>query len=490
MAKSKNGKEKDFTNEDLYRFLWNALKYREELSKDGEEFEPFASYEDAVASSSYPEFRNHVINKTLEDPSYAEEALAAYNDYFGTDYPYTKFSPRKQDQMPLNIDAMGADEVNAYSNRIARALGYADNERTNGALEDLIRKYYVDENGKFIKRGDIHAGVVGAIGDILKGDGEKRHEFLKALDLSSDLENNDIVNRLMPYIMRSRKMARYDSAPSGVKLVGSLLLPQVEKKRREGREADAVDGITDAVTLGLLAATRSPITAAGVGIAGDVVHDAIEEEGRPYVYETGENARSELGEWKDGVLKPERASDAILALVLGGGGKKGVGLAKGNRYIGHIIDKAEKTVEKGRDKLLNLFGKGNKATSQEKRAVTMQKKKVEKARKEAYEAEEDLKRTSPEKAFDTEEALGASIEDKAAKRIYAEEKANALKTESQKLAELLSKQNAPKESKALELLLRGARGAGNVAKGRVYDPNFYAVDMLGNFVNGLLSDKK
>lgn len=478
--------KKNIGNEDIVRFLWQALNYPETLDKDFVLDD--TNYGDAKKARTYSEFWNHVSNKAKENPEYLIPVLESLSAYTDTDVPATAWSQDAAKQRDLNIENMGIGDVDSMSQALALALGYSDNDTKNGALKAMLADTYgkntlMDNVG----RKKLNELIYGKLNDP-----ESRDKFLSSLDFSPYSDDDYVYDELMKRVLRSQRASDYENRNGVVKFLEGLARPQASKKMSEGLEPNTTDNAADAATLGILTATGNPVLAAMVGVGGDIVHDAIDESDKVKEYEYGQNERSEKGDWKEGAFTPENATNAVIAGLMSAGGaggralgQKAYGGAKNSRLLGPVIEKAEELVGKGSEKVLSLFGKGSKKASRgEAIKIGKQKSKVEKAKKEAYEAEEDLKRTTPEKTFETEEELGASIEDVAAKRIYAENKAAALKTEAQKLEELLSKQNAPKKLKGLELLARGAKGAKNAATGRMYDPNFYAVDLIKGLLNG------
>lgn len=395
-------KNKDFTNEDLYRFIWEALKYGDDLkNSEGKRASfPVGEYIKEGNAPTYDEMRNRIIAQALKDPSYIEAAMDAYNDAMGTDYPYTKFSPKEEDQRALNIDAMDIAGVNNYSNRIAQALGYADNDKENGALSELMRKLYMDENGKFVSGGDRHAGLLALLNERLGGNGPEREALFRALDISPDMSDADVVNHVLPYLERSRKAAKYENMPAGLKFLGSLAAGESMRSAKEGKNPTATDLGTDiglnltlaklvkmapALSLGAASPMALSFGAAGLEGGSDFVHDLIAAEGNPHVYETGENYRAKESSAGDLLNEEELikrgkeiAPSLFFATLLGGTGSAAMaGLNKGGRIVNRGIDAVK---EKASDAFYKVFGgKSKKDVTNLKRKLTNAKKKEDAA---------------------------------------------------------------------------------------------------------------
>lgn len=472
-------KKKNIGNDDIIRFLWHALNYPETLDKDIVLDD--SEFADAKKARTFGEFRNHVIQKASENPEYLVPVLESMTAYMDEDIPATAWSQSTAKQKDLNLDNMSRSDVDALTQALALQLGFADNDETNGALKAMLSETYgkntlMDNVG----RKKMNKLIYGKLKNP-----ETRDKFLAALDFSPYSDDDYVYDELMKRVLRSQRAKDYDEGNSVLNLLGSMAFPQSSKKEAEGMEPNSTDMLADLGTLGALMITKNPLLAAGVGIGGDVVHDAVEEGGRSKEYEYGENERSERGDWKEGAVGKGRGADILTMLALGGaagGVGRGLSSLKNARFVKPMVDKASELAGKGADKVLGLFGKGGEkaASRSEKAAITRQKNKVEKARKDAYEAEVDAKRFSPDKSFENEEELGASIEEAAAKRIFAEDKAKALDFEKRKLEEMLSKFGEKQPNKLLQFLSAAGRSAKNVASGRIYDPNFYAVDFMQN----------
>ena len=478
-------KKKNIGNDDIIRFLWQAINYPETLDKDIVLDD--SGFADAKKARTFGEFRNHVIQKASENPEYLVPVLESMTAYMDEDVPATAWSQSAAKQKDLNLDNMGRADVDALTQALALQLGFADNDETNGALKAMLSETYgkntlMDNVGRR-KMNELIYGK-------LKNP-ETRDPFLAALDFSPYADDDYVYDELMKRVLRSQRVKDYDEGNTALKFLSSMAFPQSSKKQAEGLVPNNNDMMADLGTLGALALTKNPLIAAGVGIVGDVVHDAVEEGGRTKEYEYGENERTGKGDWKEGAAGQGRGADVLTMLALGGaagGMGRGLSALRNARFVKPMVDKAGELVGKGADKVLGLFGKGGEkaASRSEKAAITRQKNKVEKARKDAYEAEVDAKRFSPDKSFENEEELGASIEEAAAKRIFAEDKASRFDAERRKLEEMLAKQGAKSENNLVKYLKAAGRGAGNVASGRIYDPNFYAVD----FLQGLLRPKE
>ena len=418
-------KKKNIGNDDIIRYLWQAINYPETLDKDVVLDD--TGFADAKKAKTFGEFRNHVIQKAAENPEYLAPVLESLTAYMDEDIPATAWSQSTAKQKDLNVDNMGRSDVDALSQALALQLGFADNDETNGALKAMLSETYgkntlMDNVGRK-KMNELIYGK-------LKNP-ETRDKFLAALDFSPYADDDFVYDELMKRVLRSQKAKDYDESNAVLNLHGSMAFPQSSKKQAEGLDPNTNDVVADLGTLGVLAITKNPLIAGGVGIGGDIIHDALEERGRRKEYEYGENERSGQGDWKEGAVGQGRGADALTMLALGGaagGMGRGLSALRNARFVKPIVDKAGELVGKGADKVLGMFGKGGEkaASRSEKAAITRQKNKVEKARKDAYEAEEDAKRFSPDKKFENEEEMGASIEESAAKRIFAEDKAKAL----------------------------------------------------------------
>lgn len=473
MAEKKKG---NIGNEEILRYLWNALNYPQNLGIDGESFLRDETYADAKKASTFNEFANHVANRMAKDPSYLNDALEAMQADTDTEIPATAWNQSVAKQRDLNLDNMSRADVDALTQALALQLGFSDSGENNGALSGLLAATQNNE-------GDLN------FKDLVferLNDNEKRDAFLSALDFSPNAGDKDIYEALSKMWNRSMKAYKYDRDTNGAtKLLKTLAFPQSSKKESEGLDPNRNDMATDLGTLAVLAATGNPIIAAGVGVGGDIVHDAVDAEGKRKEYEYGQNERIEDGDWKEGITEENLANAALAALLSAGGvgGRFGAGKLKNSRILGPVIDKAEKGLEKGVDKVMKLFGK--KQTPAQKAAATRAKNKATDARKEAYAAEEDYKRFAPDKGA-VGEQYGQELEEAASRRLNMEQKQAALAEAERKAAELAQTPS----SKVLETIAKGARYGKNAAKGRLYDPNFYAVDLLGNGMGWILGKRK
>lgn len=494
-------KSNDFTNEDLYRFIWEALKYGDDLKdKEGKQARfPVGEYITEGNAPTYDEMRNRIIAKSLEDPSYIEAAMDAYNSAMGTDYPYTKFSPKADDQRALNVDAMDIAGVNSFSNRIAQALGYADNEKENGALSELMKKLYMDENGKFVSGGDRHAGVLALLNERLGGNGDQRKALFRALDISPEMTDSDVANYVLPYLERSRKAAKYENMPTKLKLLGSLVAGQSMRSAKEGKNPTATDLGTDvglnlalaklvklAPSLGMGGWSPMALSFGATGMEGgaDFIHDLIAAEGNPRVYETGENYRADEGSAGDLLTEEElvnRSKEIVpslfFATLLGGAGSAAMaGINKGGRLVNRGIDAVK---EKTSDAFYKIFGgKSKQDVTNLKRKLTNAKKKEDAALLNKLEEEQRAK------VFSTQEGVGPNDAAMLQKKALDAAGAYDLSVAERKAIEeaLASGRELPNNLKGklgryLQGLGRSAVTGADVLGLKLYDPNT-EIDLL------------
>ena len=468
--------KKKIGNDEILRYIWNAINYPELLGIDGESAFDDGPYSDARNASTYREFTNHVNRKMKENPNYLKSASASMMYDTETEIPDNAWNGEVAKDVDLNIENMGIDDVNSLMQSLALQLGFTDSGDKGGALKGLLAATANNEGRDNFK-------------DLIferLDDPEKRREFLASLDYSPRAGNKDVYERLARMWERSQKADKAGKDKGIINLLRTMAMPQSSKKESEGLDPNRNDVLTDVGTLGGLVATGgNPFAAIGIGLGGDILHDAIDEAGKRKEYEYGRNERSEQGDIRDGIsLGAEHATDIgmLLPLIVG---RTPAGKAAVKR-LSPVVDKVGDAVKSGADKVLSMFGKGKKASRGEAIKIGKQKSKVEKARKEAYEAEEAAKRFSSDKTFENEAEKGASIEESAAKRIFAEDKARALDEERRKLEEMMAKN----PNKVLEMLARGGRATKSAVKGRMFDPNFYAIDMLSSGLSSIFAPKQ
>ena len=470
--------KKNIGNEDIVRFLWQALNYPETLDKDFVLDD--TNYGDAKKARTYSEFWNHVSNKAKENPEYLIPVLESLSAYTDTDVPETAWSQEAAKQRDLNIENLGIGDVDSMSQALALALGYSDNDTKNGALKAMLADTYGKNNPmNNAGRKKLNELIYGKLNDP-----ESRDKFLSSLDFSPYSDDDYVYDELMKRVLRSQRASNYENRNGVAKFLEGLARPQASKKFSEGIEPNTTDNAADALTLGILMATKNPVLAGLVGVGGDIVHDAIDESNKVKEYEYGQNERSENGDWTESIDTPEHRQNALLSLLFAGGGRlagKGYGAARNNRLLGPVIEKAEDLVGKGSEKVLSLFGKGKakKEAANLKRSITRDERKLDDLYKDYDLNDAETKIIESGKAFKSEDDAVRILGEKTGKQRALKKEIGELEAEIERKRKLLDNPETP-SMKVAEMLKRGASGVKNAATGRMYDPNFYAVEAFKN----------
>lgn len=245
----------DFDNEKVVRHIWKGLH-----DDDSDDYMRIA-YPDLADIFDYEEMRNRVIDQARKDPGYIEKAFFDINDGVDEDsedyVPVTVFDPSIMKERDLDFSHMSLEDVNAVSNAMAKALGYADNGEELGAYRSAARALAGDDRKK----------LAAAVRERLKP--ETRREFLMAIGLNPDLADTDarVVDRVLDYFGRSGRAEDYaDTNPAG-KFGLSLLAPYSFGAHSEGRDPTMADGLADGVML-FPSTYRGALKLADLGIKG------------------------------------------------------------------------------------------------------------------------------------------------------------------------------------------------------------------------------
>lgn len=232
-----SGRRKErFDNEAVVKYIWDGIH-------DGDGYMR-AAYPDLADIFDYEELRNRVIDQAKKDPGYLEKAFFDINDGISEDdedyVPPTVFVPSAMKERDLDFGNMPLADVNAYSNRIAQALGYADNGDELGAYKAAAKA--LSGNDRKMLAEAVRSKLEPAT----------RREFLMAIGLNPDLADIDdrVVDRVFDYFDRSGRAADFDENTSGAgKYIQSVLAPYTYEARREGRKPTVSDGAVDAALL-------------------------------------------------------------------------------------------------------------------------------------------------------------------------------------------------------------------------------------------------
>lgn len=204
--------------------------------------------------------RNRVIDQARKDPGYIEKAFFDINDGVDEDseeyVPVTVFDPSAMKERDLDFSHMSLEDVNAMSNAMAKALGYADNGEELGAYRSAAKAFAGDDRKK----------LAAAVREKLKP--ATRREFLMAIGLNPDLADTDarVVDRVLDYFDRSGRAEDYaDKSPDEIRAFPArpLLLRRVFR----GRDPTFADGIADGVML-FPSGYRGALKLADLGVKG------------------------------------------------------------------------------------------------------------------------------------------------------------------------------------------------------------------------------
>ena len=454
----------DFDNEKVIRHIWKGLHGDDSDGYMG------VAYPDLADIFEYEEMRNRVIDQARKEPAYIEKAFFDINDGVEEDsedfVPVTVFDPSAMKERDLDFSHMSLEDVNAMSNAMAKALGYADNGEELGAYRSAARALAGDDRKK----------LAAAVREKLKP--ETRREFLMAIGLNPDIADTDgrVVDRVLDYFGRSGQAEDYAGTNPAAKFGLSLLAPYSFGAYSEGRAPTVADGLADGVmlfpagyrgalklaNLGVKGLGKFPVTngigkgigavARGAGMtekgvgkgkrwansgvqgfflsaadeAIDALHDTVDDWLSTKTYETGDHRREESkGLWDalgDNLKFGERFQRAALTgpflSVM-----SVAGIDKAKRGIGHLFDKASDWAEK---RGIDFVSKGNRnKMAAAKRKKTNAEKRLEEKRQlqdlndseyeEFLKAERDpaerIRRTAEKKAMDRKLAAGMAADE-------------------------------------------------------------------------------
>lgn len=237
----------EFDSENLIRFAWDRIHDSDDFLR--------SQYKDLLGQFAFDEFRNHVINEAKQNPEYILDMLDRFNEINGTDVIPQAFDAKSLKERDINFENLPISEVNEYSNRIAKALGYADNGEDMGAFKSAQRDFAGNDRKKLSE----------AVMKKLKGDPDGYFAFMKALDLNPELADNEgrVVDLVLDYFGRSADAAEQADMHPVFDYGFQLLAPYTHAKRMEGKPESFADGIFDLAML-----SSGPYKVAGAAAKG------------------------------------------------------------------------------------------------------------------------------------------------------------------------------------------------------------------------------
>lgn len=234
-------------DEDVLRYIFNSQFYPSTLIKDDIDL---SFYDEDLSklignARSFNEARNLLID-ALKDESVLSKARAAADDYTGfyaTDED--SWDPEKAftgelTKIPLNVDAMPYEDVQARGNEIADALGYL-----NGMTSMLVD---MNDKTKVSRMSGYNDAVAKEVKKIMSKSDFDKERFLQKLDFTPNADDDYVAGKIAEYVDRINRKKEDENRGPLSKGFQSFAFPYIEQKSNEGLAPNVVDGAVDLLT--------------------------------------------------------------------------------------------------------------------------------------------------------------------------------------------------------------------------------------------------